>query len=408
MRWRLPLLLLGALAAVLAWAWPQDLEPWRTLGLLSGWAGTTLLVASLLLLLRLPGAVRALGGLQALQQAHHHCGVLAYALLLLHPLALAAGGGGWSLLDPRPHGPAVWLGWLALLGLMAGLAATFALRLPYRRWHAWHHLTGAAVVAGLAHVALLLADPPLLWTLALVAALALGLRYTWVDRGALARPYRVQAVHSVAPQVVEATLLPLAAALQARPGQFVLLALGAGPGFAGCGEFHPFTVTQAQGDGTLAVAIKALGPCSTHAQQLTAGTAVRVEGPFGTVFDRPAQLPQLWVAGGIGITPFIAALRDGPLTQPTALLLLAADAASAPFAAELQHHAGQQPLLQLLVRSSRDAALDLPPLLDAVPDLAQREVRACGPDALVQVLRTQLAGRGVPPQRVHADRFDFR
>ena len=417
---RVPLLVIALVAGVLAWAWPAELPPWRSIGLVSGWAGTALIVASTALIVREARLARHLGGIEAMLRGHHVSGTLGYALLLLHPLALAVdealqdGGSGWAVLDPRGQGSAVQLGWLGLLLLMAGLGSTFSLHLRWRRWRAWHHLLGAGVVLGLVHVERLLGDPGLLWLLAAGVTLALGLRYLALDRGLMALPFRVAAVRHAAPQVVEATLEPLASALPMQPGQFVLLAFGDGPGFHGCGEFHPFTVSDIEARGRLRVAIKALGPCSTRAQALQPGTTVRLQGPFGTFLqdevDRPDghRGPWLWVAGGIGITPFIAVLRHAVPTRPLTLVYLVADPGAAAFADELRQIADRHPQLSLRMQGSRDAAADLPPLLDRVPDLARCQVRACGPAPLVQALRDALAARGLPADAVQAERFDFR
>ena len=416
--WRVTLLAATLLAVTLAWAWPQDLGAWRSLGLLSGWAGLALLATSVLLLLREARTARALGGLQAMLRGHHLTGTLGYALLLLHPLALAldAAGGeaaidatqAWALLNPADTSVALGLGWAALLALMAGLATTFTLHLRYRRWRGWHHLLAAAMVLALLHVQQLYADPWVLGLLAAVSALALLLRYGAVDRGRLSLPYTVAAVHRAAPQVVEITLQPQAGAMQVQPGQFVVLSFGDGPGFHGNHECHPFTASGVGPGGRLQVAIKALGPCSTQVQQVQPGTTVRVQGPFGDFLPGVQDGPQLWVAGGIGVSPFVAALRAGPLTQPTTLLVLLRDARADAFADELQQLARQQPRLTLVLRSSRDAGVDLPPLLDAVPGLAQRQVLACGPGPLLQVLAAALAQRGVPAAALHAESFDFR
>lgn len=405
-RWRLPLLLALLTGGVCAWAWPAGAGPWRALGLLSGWAGLVLCTCSLLLLLRHPALASALGGLEAMLRAHHLSGTVGYLALLVHPLALAVDDG--ALLDPRGAGPGLWLGWLALLLLMLGLFTSFVPRLPWRRWQAWHQVLAVAVVLALAHAALVTNRPVVLGWLAAAMVVALAGRYGLVDRGALAMPFRVRAVQHRADDVVEATLAPAAAGLQAQPGQFVLLSLGRGPGFDGCGEFHPFTVTGGDADGSLRVAIKALGTCSARAQHVTPGTAVRVQGPFGDFLAGRTERPQLWVAGGIGITPFVAALRAAPLRQPTALLHLWTPLAEPPFADELQQMAASQPLLQWLPAASRDAVRDLPALLDAVADLPARQVFACGPAPLVQALRKALAAHGIPAEAVHAERFDWR
>mgnify|MGYP000974025306 CR=1 FL=1 len=419
-RLRVPALAFGLLAAVLAWAWPAQLPPWRALGVAAGWAGMALIVASTALIVREPHLARWLGGVEAMLRGHHVAGTLGYALLLLHPLALALdealrdGGHGWAVLDPLAQGHAERLGWAALLLLMAGLGSTFSVRLRWRRWRAWHHLLAAGVVLGLLHVERLLGDPGPWWLLAAAVALALALRYLALDRGLTALPFRVAAVQHLGPQVVEAALVPLASPLPVQPGQFVLLAFGDGPGFHGCGEFHPFTVSGADARGTLRVAIKALGPCSSHAQQLGVGTAVRLQGPFGRFLldDRglpeAPKGPQLWVAGGIGITPFIAALRQAVPATPLTLLYLVRAVDGAPFADELQRLAAVHPSLTLCLQASRDAAVDLPALLDRVPGLARCQVRACGPAPMVQALRQSLAGRGLPADALRAEQFDFR
>jgi predicted ferric reductase len=419
-RARVPMLVIGLLAGVLAWAWPAGLTPWRAVGVASGWAGTALIVASTALIVREPRLARWLGGVEAMLRGHHVAGTLGYALLLLHPLALAldealhGGGHGWAVLDPRAQGGAERLGWAALLLLMAGLASTFSVRLRWRRWRAWHHLLAAGVVLGLLHVERLFGDPGIGWLLAATVALALGVRYLVLDRGLTALPFRVADVQHLGTEVVEATLAPLASPLPVQPGQFVLLAFGSGPGFQGCGEFHPFTVSGADARHRLRVAIKALGPCSSHAQQLGAGTTVRLQGPFGGFLlddrGRPETPmgPQLWVAGGIGITPFIAALRQAVPATPLTLLYLVRAVDGAPFVEELQHLAAAHPTLGLRLQASRDAAVDLPALLDQVPALAQCQVRACGPAPLLQALRRALADRGVPADALRAEQFDFR
>ena len=36
------------------------------------------------------------------------------------------------------------------------------------------------------------------------------------------------------------------------------------------------------------------------------GTKAKVQGPFGRFLNRPKKRAEVWVAGGIGITPFLA------------------------------------------------------------------------------------------------------
>jgi predicted ferric reductase len=422
MRWltRLiaPALVLTLPLAAMWWAFPEGLTAWRSVAIITAWAGTALLVVNLLLMVRQPHLARLLGGLESAYLWHHRSGIAAYLLLLSHPLALALDGWveapplAWAILAPWAQSWPVWLGWVALLLLMAGLTTTFALHLPYRRWRGFHYALGLGVVLALAHVYTLLGGAALLWWLMALALLALGWRLLASDFGAASSPYRVAAVARPAGGMIEASLLPSATALAVTPGQFVLVAFGNGAHFRGCGEFHPFTVSGIAADGALKLAIKALGPCSQHIQELEPGVQVRVQGPFGTFLgdDAPdtGAAPQLWVAGGVGITPFVAALRAHPRARPTTLIYLFRQAADAAFLDELTHHAERDPQFDLLAVETGTAPADFVQLLQQVEQLAQREINICGPAPMVNALLPHLYKYGVDPKMIHYERFDFR
>lgn len=208
--------------------------------------------------------------------------------------------------------------------------------------------------------------------------------------------------------MIEATLVPSATALSVSPGQFVLVAFGDGARFRGCGEYHPFTVSGIADDGAIKLAIKALGPCSQRIQEIEPGVRVRVQGPFGTFLGETTAAPQLWVAGGVGITPFIAALRAHHRTQRTTLMYLFRQAADAAFLSELTTYANTGPQFILHAVETGKAPVDFPTLLQQVDQLAQHEVYICGPAPMVNALLPQLRQRGVNPQAIHFERFDFR
>ncbi|MCB1967269.1 ferric reductase-like transmembrane domain-containing protein [Accumulibacter sp.] len=409
-----PLVALSITVGGLCWAFPDGLPPWRTAAIISGWAGTGLLVSSLLLMVREPHLARLLGGLELSYRWHHRCGMLAYLLLLCHPLALALDGWSeaphlaWQTLDPRSQSWPLWLGWTGLLLLMFGLATTFAVHLPYRRWRNFHFVLAAGVVSGLAHVYVLLGNDRMLLALLAVAMLAIGWRLLASDLGLAARPYRVTQVERAAAGVIEASLAPCAAALAVTPGQFILAAFGDGVHYQGCGEFHPFTVSGIDRQGRLRISVKALGPCSRHLQEVEAGVLVHLEGPFGTFLHDLRPIPQLWVAGGIGITPFIAELRAQHCSQPTTLLYLYRHDADALFLEELETANREDPQFVLLTDASGPEQPDVDRLLDQVSRLGERQVHMCGPQPLLAEISRALRRRGVSTAAVHFESFRFR
>lgn len=414
-----PVLAMALVLVVVWWSFPEGLTLWRSIAIVTAWAGSTLLVVNLVLMVREPHLAQLLGGLESAYLWHHRSGMLAYLLLLSHPLALALDGWleaphlGWEILAPWAQSWPVWMGWIALLLLMLGLSTTFALRLPYRTWRGFHLLLGFGVVLGLAHIYVLLGEAGLsllLIALALIvlALLALGWRFIVSDLGVAAYPYHVTRVTRQSSDMIEVSLQPSATALAATPGQFVLVAFGDGAHFHGCGEYHPFTVSNVAADGEIKLAIKALGPCSLRIQYVEPGVLVRLQGPFGTFLTRTASAPQLWVAGGVGITPFIAVLREHLRTQPTTLIYLFRTTADAAFLSELTTLAKADPQFELHAVETGKALADFPGLLQQIDHLAQHEVNICGPVPMVNTLVPHLRQLGVNPDAIHFERFDFR
>ncbi|MER2626046.1 MAG: hypothetical protein ABTS22_19185 [Accumulibacter sp.] len=250
-------------------------------------------------------------------------------------------------------------------------------------------------------------DEPVLPILAL-AVLFLGWRLIREDSGLAARPFLVQSATPVADEMVEITLKPLAEPIAVTAGQFVLVAFFAGPTFRGCGEFHPFTVSAIGADGQIRIGVKALGDCTRRLQGIEPGVPARVHGAFGTFLaERPAAA-QLWLAGGIGITPFLALLRAGPLSQPTTLVYLHRSPADAAFLEELRVLADGDPQLSLQALATGSAPADLDSLLPVAPALAGIECYLCGPPAMIAAVRLSLRKRGVTPRHIHFENFGFR
>jgi predicted ferric reductase len=89
---------------------------------------------------------------------------------------------------------------------------------------------------------------------------------------------------------------------------------------------HPYTISSAwHGDGKLLFLVKALGDYTrTLASTLKVGEVVEIEGPYGRFNFEGSPKRQLWIGGGIGITPFVARMKalaqqaDGRLTRATA------------------------------------------------------------------------------------------
>lgn len=410
---RIPLLILMLVGGAVGWAFPDELPFWRSAAIISGWLGWGLLLSSLLLMIREPWLAARLGGLEKMYLWHHRLGVFAYLVLLLHPLALAVAGWDespslvWAAIDPRQQSWPEWMGWAALLCLMGGLAVSLTHHLPYRRWRSLHHLLSLSVVFGFAHLWLLGLDYPLLG-MPLLAIFFIVWRLLRADYGLAARPYLVSRVEHLAEGMVEVRLRPLAGAVTAQAGQFVIVAFFDGPTFRGCAEYHPFTISDSEVDGSFSLGIKALGECTRHLQSIETGVAARVQGPFGDFLQNCTKGPALWVAGGIGLAPFLAVLRKAHLAQPVHLIYLHRNASDAAYLDELTALAVTQQQLVLEVVESGELPADLSAVIPGATDLLGRQCYLCGPPGLLAATINLLRARGMAPKQIHFERFDFR
>ena len=383
-------------------------------GILSGWLGMGLISASLLLMIREPVWTAWFGGLQRMYQWHHNMSMAGYGLLLTHPLLLASSSYEvdldtvWEYLSPFNPDILNRMGWIGLIGFMFGLAASFSPRLPYSWWRRLHMLLVVAMLTGLGHIWIASGFSVSLTIVLLITVVTMSWRLVRNDYGAGSFPYEVSTVSHPSERITEVMLRPLAKPISIAQGQFVNAAFFEGPLFQGCGEFHPYTVSKIAEDGSLSLSVKALGDCTKHIQTLEPGVAVRLQGPYGIfLLDRPSS-PAVWIAGGIGITPFLAMLRSHLVTQNTDLVYVHRELEQVPYEKELRAYATDQALFHVHSLAMEKDPTPLFTWLANIDDLNERQIYLCGPPLLVEKVTDWLQEQGMPKQQIHFEQFDFR
>ena len=286
------------------------------------------LMSLVMILSTRPGWLEApLGGMDRIYRLHKWAGILAVVLGAAHwglkesfPLIKGLIGMAGRLPKIRPDGllatlrkPAEAMGEWALYLILAMVLITLWRRFPYHLWRHVHRLMPVFYLMLVFHGIVL--TPTHYWLhpvgILLSIALAAG---TWASVlslfGRIGNSRRARgtviAVHS-ADGVTEVTCRLDERWNGHRPGQFAFLAFDRIEGH------HPFTIASASNDQRIITfCIKALGnftrrlPHTVHV-----GQEVSVEGPYGHFrLDRhdPSRR-QIWIAGGIGVTPFLAWLE---------------------------------------------------------------------------------------------------
>ncbi len=127
----------------------------------------------------------------------------------------------------------------------------------------------------------------------------------------LIRPYfyikgRIKEIHHFTDRLFSVKMEFLKSVLSIMPGQFCYFRFPV-PGVPG--EEHPLTISGVFDHQTAEVLIKREGLWTNSVSGLEPGLPVSISRPYGK-FDLSSQCPMLWVAGGVGITPFLSRIRS--------------------------------------------------------------------------------------------------
>lgn len=352
---------------------------------------------------------RLMGGPDKSYVAHRWLGFFALAGALGHwALASSVGAGALPVLAESGED----VGNFAAFGLIILSAAALVRAIPYHLWKASHMLMGPIFLLAAYHtffVASPLAIGAAPWTLMAIVSVV-GL-VAWIQTLARKRtPTRLVTVENAVAfdGGIDVTLRADTALPAFRPGQFATLALNRARA-----EAHPFTI--AGGDDTSRrFIIRAAGDWTNDFVECVAkGDKLRLGRGVGRFLPQRGseRTEQLWVAGGVGITPFLASLEH---MQPDSaaritLIYCIRSRASAGAIADIERHAGRLPQLDLIVLHDLSGdRLTAGRLADIIRTMAaDTQVYLCGPEGLKTLVTNvwEAAGRN---GHIHTERFDFR
>lgn len=410
--------------------WRNTAALLNTLGRLAGVAGLSFMLVAAMLSSRVPGFDKAFGGLTKLWVSHHQLAAVSFLLLLMHPLLLAFSAttvslnNGIRILLPTRENLEVILGWLALISLMVFLAPSFAFfgEPKYQRWKYLHKIAAVALILSLLHSFLLAREINYWWestiwaVFTLLAMLAVLYRWGfsrlhWFKRHGRLQ-YQVAGVERPIVGVVEIELKPMQVGLIYEPGQFIYLTPYDKQLRAGYGQEHPFTLSSSPTEDNLRISVKDLGDASRALQSTKLGSNVRVEGPYGAFFRSSVdEESELWIAGGIGIAPFISRARyfAGEETEiDVHCFLCVQDEARSLYQQELQTIADKLPGFNFTPHFFyREGPLNAKFVQQHCPDFQSRICYLCGPPAMLKCVRQFLRQAGVSRKYIQTEEFNL-
>lgn len=397
----------------------------RAIGQVAGLAGMAALSGSFVLSARLRWLEDYFGGLDGMYRLHHRLGLTALGLLVLHPvgLALRFAPGDWgralAFLLPGHARWAVDAGVYAFWGMVFLLIVTLTSWVPYDKWKLSHKALGLVLLGGALHMWFV--EPTRGFPVAMVQHTGLWSYMTGlVSLGLIGAVYKtvvlplwpksrytVSAVTRLNDEVLEVDLSPVDDPIDFVPGQFVFVTFY---GDELTRESHPYTLCSPADAEPLTITVKALGDYTTRLhERLEPGVEALLEGPYGRFDYREGGDRQIWIAGGVGVAPFLSwgrnLAQDGTEPPTIDLYYCVHDHSDAVYREEFEALNRELPTVNVaLVCSVEEGHLHVRDL----GDLTDTDIFMCGPKRLTEDLRRQLRGRGVPEARIHFEDFEFR
>ncbi len=355
-------------------------------------------------------------GLDRLIQVHRKTGIAALALLFLHgvlyssyELALGFLTLGWQKL--------LGIGALVLLIVVAGAAILWkSLGWRYETWKRVHYASYVILPLGFIHALLLgttVNSSPVtrIYFIVLLALYVLVVASRIVKRLQVrAHPYTVSDVRRESYDIVSLRFNGPVPAF--APGQFMIVNLFRGSGYS---ESHPYTISSGPDEEHLRISAKGIGDFSRSLAEVAPGTRALIEAPYGVFsYDNAPGDSLVFIAGGIGITPFLSqlsALRSRGEQRKVRLIWGNKTREDIAFADELEaagEHLDDFALVHVLSNEEWDGEtgfVDESIVRKYVDDVDRAQFFVCGPPIMMEKLIPTLRDMGVSDARLHYERF---
>lgn len=412
---------IGSLLPILLW-YPQSSREINLLNISRVFAlvGTVLFSTNFILSARLKSLESFFGGLNKIYIIHHTIGQLALIFLCFHPLLLGVSylktsvEAAFLVLFPPLNQPATWFGFFSLSLLIILLVLTLFVRLPYHIWKLTHKFMGLSLFLASLHVFLIPSDisvnPSLRFYMLGVIFIGLGFYFyrTFLGRFFIKRQkYKVESV-SFGKAITQITMSPVNGIVpKYLPGQFIFVSFLAN---GVSRESHPFSLTSSPNDSQIAIAAKVSGDYTGKLTSLKVGSIAQIEGPFGRFsYKESPRVKQIWIAGGIGITPFVSMAKSLPEEKYDIKLYHSVGTKQETVFNSLLNgiSSTNTNFSYKLIETKKTGRLTSDMITKEILDFKERDVFICGPLPMMKNLRYQFNKLGIRNSHIFTEEFSL-
>ena len=396
-------------------------------GQIFGAVSLSLLVIQQVLSARIPLIEKNIGH-DRLMRFHHLNANFILLFVLAHPFSIFfrfLSSGRITIFDlVKSFGLGQWLGALAvILIVFIIITAVFSKRLGlrYDQWRKVHLVAYVVLILGFLHSYMIGSDILTRqylyywwWFLAAVAASTVFYRYIIRLHKFRNSIYEVVKVESNTHDVTNVYLKPAdnnLKKLDFKPGQFAFITIYSK---AVSREEHPFTISASPTEDHLMFSIKSSGDFTANIHALKEGDKVKVEGPYGVFSIGEHSGPFVFIAGGIGITPFRSMLRYmadqnikmGGAAQDITLIYANKTQEDIAFREEFAAIEKSSKWLKIVHVIGGFVTGEL--ILAKVPNIKESKFFVCGPPPMMAAVVGILHKIGVSPDQIYTEKFSLK
>lgn len=167
---------------------------------------------------------------------------------------------------------------------------------------------------------------------------------------------------------------------------------------------HPFSISGGDGQ-KIYITIKALGDFTKKLNEtIQLNTAISIDGPYGHMNFEKGNSSQLWVAGGVGITPFLSYLKNTPLEKDVELFYSYRGPEEAMYKEFLEQYAAKNNRLKLNII---DTTVSQRLSFEHYTAQKDTSIFMCGPKKMIKTFNQQLK-QNSPETTITFEAFKFK
>jgi predicted ferric reductase len=257
-------------------------------------------------------------GLDRMYRVHKVIGRISLFFIILHPIFLMISN--YQNFDVvltyvLPIGPFdIAIGVISVYMFLILISLTVAINLPYHWWHNSHKITGIVLLFAGFHAIFAGSDisnyPALrfwvifIWVLGLISWIYMLLFYKLLGPKFKVIIDKVNHFEDITELIFKKPK-----GFDYQSGQYLFIRF---PRFEGYKELFPFSISTNPSQNNMRISIKRSGDfTSKKIPKINIGDKAIIMGPYGTFGESclKHEKDMLWIAGGIGITPFLSLVK---------------------------------------------------------------------------------------------------